>query len=148
MRSDIYFNVASWFPRNVLVKPHFNPPNEAIASCWEPWSSATKSRWRSLEKIHLIKLPQRASLGIFALSQTFSLFPTVSSYFWGGFFNSDFKGHFNMYYVRIIFDFFWPTHSLSQHKWAIFYTRPPTLISLITVEVGANVEGVQKMQNQ
>ena len=80
------------YPRKTPFQPPTPTPNEAIASCWEPWSSATKSRWRSLEKIHLIKLPQRASLGIFALNQTFSLFPTVSSYFLGFFFQFGFQG--------------------------------------------------------
>ena len=46
VRSDIYFNVASWFPGNVRAKPYFNTQWGGGGSGCPPPSSAVP-KWRS-----------------------------------------------------------------------------------------------------
>ena len=40
--SDIYFNVASWFPGNIHVKPHFNISLPQLNLCWVKTGFAAK----------------------------------------------------------------------------------------------------------
>ena len=57
----------------------------------------------------------------------------------------------NMYFGLFIFNFCMQ-NCKSKHEWFMIVAEPlkdmSTLISLITVEVGINVKGVQKLQNK